>query len=578
MDEGLRQQVEEAIHRMRQVGTDYRTVEAKAAQGGLPKKAKNSVSAFANTGGGLLLLGFSEPDFKPLAVDAAKLATDLATTCAENLEPPIRPEIEIVTIDGYPVVAALVEELSLAQKPCYVKSRGLEGGSYVRTHDGDRRLSRYEIHVMVSGRGQPQDDMVLVQGATQEHLDPGLVTALLSRLRSRRGSVFAHSSDEAILRMVGVVVGDEEPGISLAGLLALGRYPQQFLPQLNVTFVAYPTVNGEPLEDGTRFLDNESLDGAIPLMVSGSLAAIRRNLTRRAVVTAEGRLDRWEYPEEALRELVVNALMHRDYHPLAHGTQVRIELYPDRLEIVSPGGLHGAVDRHKLLAEPVTSSRNAQLAKLLEDVEIPRSGRTVCENRGSGLLAIAAFVRRAGLEPPSITDDVGSFQIVVRSHGLLNTKSVAWLSMFDSSRINDRQRLSLAFLRRNRQISNPQYRILTGCDALTATQELTDLVSSGILRKTYDRLWPVWRLSSSAGDIAQPGRLRGEIKAPLGRRAQIRVLLSSGPKSAGILAEELGVTRGGLLRWLRRMEEDGEVRPTEARRQSPRNKWELIAK
>ncbi|MYG91602.1 MAG: hypothetical protein F4196_01695 [Acidimicrobiia bacterium] len=55
----------------------------------------------------------------------------------------------------------------------------------------------------------------------------------------------------------------------------------------------------------------------------------------------------------------------------------------------------------------------------------------------------------------------------------------------------------------------------------------------------------------------------------------MRFLLASGPKSAGVLAEELGMTRGGLLRWLRRMEEDGEVRPTEARRQSPRNRWKL---
>jgi len=50
--------------------------------------------------------------------------------------------------------------------------------------------------------------------------------------------------------------------------------------------------------------------------------------------------------------------MHRDYHPLAHGTQVRVALYPDRLEVTSPGGLHGPVSREDLLAEAVSSSRN----------------------------------------------------------------------------------------------------------------------------------------------------------------------------------------------------------------------------
>lgn len=580
MDEGLGKQVEEAIRQMRRVRTDYRTVEAKAAEGGLPKKAKNSVAAFANTDGGLLLLGLREPDFEPLAIDAAKLAADLAATCAEDLEPSIRPDIEIIMIEGRPVVAAIVEEMPQTRKPCFVKSMGMYGGSFVRTHDGDRRLTDYEIHVLMSGRGQPYDDMAQVEGATLEHLHPELVASLLSRLRVRRGPAFAQSSDEDILRMVGVLVGDEA-NVSLAGLLALGRYPQQFLPQLNVTFVAYPTINGEPLKDGTRFLDNESLDGSIPEMLSGSLAAIRRNLTRRAVVNAEGRLDRLEYPDEALRELVVNALIHRDYHPLAHGTQVRIQLYPDRLEIVSPGGLHGPIDRRDLFAEQITSSRNSRLAKLLEDVEMPRSGRTVCENRASGLVTIAHSLRDAGLEPPAIRDDVKSFQVVLRNHDVLNAETSAWLSMFDRSRINENQRLGLAFLYRNRRISKSQYRILSGCHSQIATRELTELATLGLIEKTHDRHWPVWRLSSGSGHGESPqsrSAARGHgggAKAPLGRRAQIRLLLASGPKSAGVLARELDMTRGGLLRWLRRMEEEGEVRPTESRRQSPRNRWEL---
>lgn len=581
MGEELQQHAEEAIRQMRRVGSDYRTAEAKAAEGGLPRRVKDSVAAFANTHGGLLLLGLREPDFKPLAVDAEKLATDLAATCAEDLEPPIRPEIEIATIEGRQVVVALVEELLPTQKPCYVKSKGLQGGSYIRTHDGNRRLSHYEIHVLISGRGQPQDDMARVEGANHEHLDPDLVASLLGRLRNRRGPGFAGLDDNQILRSVGVLVGGEEPGISLAGLLALGRYPQQFVPQLNVTFVAYPTVNGEPLEDGTRFLDNESVDGSIPAMLSGSLAAIQRNLTRRAIVTGAGRQDRWEYPEEALREFVVNALMHRDYHPLAHGSQVRIELYPDRLEIISPGGLHGPIDRQSLFAEAVTSSRNSRLAKLLEDVELPRSGRTVCENRASGLVAIAHYFRNAGLEPPVVRDDVKSFQVVLRNHGLLNAETAAWLSMLDLTRISESQRLGLAFMRRNGLISHSQYRVLTGCESKVATQELDDLMLSGVIERSHDRLWSTWRLSSGSGyGDRQPGRTAddssgGGAGKTLGRRAQIRFLLASGPKSSGVLADELGMTRAGLLRWLRRMEEDGEVRPTEPRRQSPRNRWTL---
>ena len=579
MTTDLQKQAYAAVRQMREIGTDYRTVEAKQAEGGLPKKAINSIAAFANTSGGLLLLGLSDPAFEPVNVDAAKLAADLAAACADDLEPSIRPEIEIVTIKGHQVVAALVEELSPAQKPCYVKSRGLEGGAYIRTHDGDRRLSGYEIHVLMSGRGQPRNDMTLVADATYEHLDRELVAALLRRMR-RRGPAVSNSDDQDILRMVGVTVGDGDPGISLAGLLSLGRYPQQFVPQLNVTFVAYPTLNGEPLDDGTRFLDNESIDGPIPEMVVGAVAAVRRNLKRRAVVTGEGRMDHWEYPEQVVREIIVNALMHRDYHPLAHGTQVRIELYPDRLEVVSPGGLHGAVDREKLLAEPVTSSRNAQLAKMLEDVEVPRSGRTVCENRGSGLLTIAAFLRKAGLEPPIIKDDVNSFKVIVRNHGLLDSAAVQWLSTFDTTGLSDRQRLGLVFLRRNRSLTSSQYRVLTGCDSQTASGELAGLASRGMIEKTSDKLWTVWCLSRHLRAVRSEQRGTARMKAAGAARgersSQIRALLHGGPLSTRQLAEELGLTRQAVLWWLHRMERKGQVRPTEAARTSPRNKWQLV--
>ena len=132
----------------------------------------------------------------------------------------------------------------------------------------------------------------------------------------------------------------------------MGRYPQQYYPQLNVTFVVSPRVDGESLADGTRFLDNRSIDGPVPVTLLDTLEAIRRSMKRRSVIVGFGREDRWGYPEEAVREIVANALMHRDYHPLAHGTQVSVTMYPDRLEVLSPGGLHGVSGRSELLSRP----------------------------------------------------------------------------------------------------------------------------------------------------------------------------------------------------------------------------------
>lgn len=122
-------------------------------------------------------------------------------------------------------------------------------------------------------------------------------------------------------------------------------------------------------------------------------------MTRAAHVTGVGRRDRYEYPVEVIRELIVNAVMHRDYSPLARGSQVQVELYPDRLTVRSPGGIFGAVDVAQFGSSGVTSSRNATLARLLSDLTISKSQESVCENRGSGIPTIMTSLRTAGMAP-----------------------------------------------------------------------------------------------------------------------------------------------------------------------------------
>jgi ATP-dependent DNA helicase RecG len=410
----LEQEVAEAITRARAAETDLQDVEIKSGVGGPPKSLQETVSAFANGDGGLIILGVDESQgFLPVPVNARQLADALATACSDQVEPSIRAEIDVTTFEGSQVAVAAVPALERARKPCFVKTQGLERGSYIRSHDGDRRLATYEVHALLSGKGQPKDDCALVEGASQADLIDRDVDAYVARLRDTRGQIFAEADTEQVLRMTGVLTPDGS-GVTMSGLLALGRFPQQFLPQLNVTFVAFPTKDARPMEDGTRFLDNVPVDGPIPQMVEGTWTALSRNITRAAVVNGIGRDDRWEYPPRAVRELVANALMHRDYHPLAQGSQVRVELYPDRLAITSPGGLFGAVNTAVLQHSPITSTRNLTLARLLEDVAMPRSEHTVAENRGTGLLIVAGELERAGLPPLEIKTDLLSFTATIR--------------------------------------------------------------------------------------------------------------------------------------------------------------------
>ncbi|MDR1450455.1 MAG: putative DNA binding domain-containing protein [Propionibacteriaceae bacterium] len=413
----LQDEVNSVVERARLAGTDSVAVEIKRAAGGVPQSLPQTVSAFANGGGGLIVLGLDEASgFQPVPINAKSLAESLITACADRVEPAVRARVEVLEVDGAPVVAAAIPPLDPRQRPCHVKTQGLENGSYIRAHDGDRHLTSYEIHLLVSGRGQPQDDGLPVAGATLADLDRPALDRLVDRLRSRRGRAFQRAETADVLRMAGVCPrGGESGQVTLAGLLALGRYPQEFFPQLNVTFVAYPTADGRMMADGTRFLENVSLDGSIPEMVTGLVQTVSRNMTRRSVMVGVGREDHWEYPLEAIRELAANALLHRDYHPLAQGTQVRVEMYPDRLLFSNPGGLYGAATEAELLRGAASSSRNALLARLLEDVETPPSTRPVCENRGSGLKMVADEMAEADLEPPIFHLSAGTFTVELRN-------------------------------------------------------------------------------------------------------------------------------------------------------------------
>jgi ATP-dependent DNA helicase RecG len=364
-----------------------------------------------------------------------------------------------------------------------------------------------------------------------------------------------------------------QESVSLAGLLALGSYPQEHFPQLMVTFVHYPTAAGVQSATGERFLDNVTLEGSIPVMARDTLAVIRRNMSRRAVIADAGRQDVWEYPETALREAVVNALVHRDLSSTARGTQIQVEMYPDRLVIKNPGGLFGPVTIDNLGEEGISSARNATLIKLLEDVPLPGETRTVCENRGSGIRSMLDSLLRAGMSPPQFADRISSFTVTFPNHTLLSEQTVRWIAALGEHGLTDSQCVALAMLREEEALDNRAYRTATGVDSRIATAELQDLVARELVTQTGTRRWAQYRLSSRF-------TARAGSTARADRRPALLTALADETLSRGELAARTGLSDQTVRRWLTIMRQEGSVelsgnspRSTNARyrrsRQSP---------
>jgi len=419
MIEGFREQLPLLVAGLRSIGQDSHSIEVKASAERLPKSVPETLSAFANGSGGLVILGLDErAGFVPVdGFHPSQIREALAGACADRLFPPLRPVIEIVEFEGAQLVVAEIEPLIPSDKPCFVTDRGMYQGSYIRTGDGDRRLSHYEIDRLVEEHRQPRWDEEVVSDASLADLDSDLVASVVTRQKRLRPQLFGDGDTESVLQGLHAITEDETGNLrpTLAGLLALGTFPQFYFPRLSVTFASYPSDTKAVILDGNeRLLDSRSLVGPIPSLVQEATSLVLRNARIGGRMNGVFRTEVPEYPLLAVREAVTNALMHRDYSHLARGTQVQVNLFTDHLEILNPGGLYGTVTLAKLGSRGLSSARNQRLSTLLEETPYPDGG-IVAENRGTGYLLIEAQLAEAGMEAPQADDDISSFSLTFRS-------------------------------------------------------------------------------------------------------------------------------------------------------------------
>lgn len=488
---------EQLLDELRRIGSDHSTCEVKKAQGGLPVTTWETVSAFANAQGGTLILGVDEKHgFALVGIrDPGAMESQLASVCSE-MEPAVRADIQTLVVDGKAVIITTIPPTPRDQRPCHKRSLGPYAGSKLRVADGDRRLSDYEVSVLLANRSEQRHDLRPVRGATLADLSAKALDGFLERIRETKGRVFTDMSREETLVMLNVAVRHEDELIpTLAGLLAFGVYPQRYEPQLDITVVAYPTTEAGGVGGlGERFSENRSVDGSIPVMVNECILVLKRNMRRRSIISGLFRQDEWEYPEEVLREVLVNALVHRDYSEFAKGMQVQVELYPDRLTVRNPGGLHGPVELTALGDTTISSSRNRALLKILEDTPLG-DGHMVCENRGTGIKRMRRVMVEAGMEQPHFTDAIATFQAEFPNHTILDQETIDWLGSIGASALTRTQMTALAMMRNGATMTNSGYRAATGVqDSRVAQRELKELVDRSLIFQDGVRGGAVYRL------------------------------------------------------------------------------------
>ncbi|MET8877712.1 ATP-binding protein [Nocardia sp. NPDC004604] len=398
------------INTLRATGGDFTDVEVKSAAGGLPDSLTSTLSALANhPGGGTVILGLDEAnDFNPVGLtDPQVLKQGLTKKARTAFTPPIRVDVEDAAVESKPVIIARVHECAPSSKPCRVSSTG---AAYLRGYDGDFRMSALEEQAFLASRLPPLFDRTPVNGATRNDLDDVLITdfARTVRLRDRRG--LGRFEGDELLRRAGVITAEGVP--TLAGMLALGTYPQEWFPRIVIQAAAEPRPTDPP---GTRVRNQVTITGPIPHMLDAAMEWAEQTFDTTIVTKSDGTVvDVPAYPLIAFRELIANALLHRDLDSWSMGMAIEVRLRRDRLIVSNPGGLYGiTIDR--LGHDAVTSARNARLVNIAQFLRSPESGGRVIEALATGIPTIAQALSDAGLPPAQYADTGVRFTAVLRS-------------------------------------------------------------------------------------------------------------------------------------------------------------------
>lgn len=192
--------------------------------------------------------------------------------------------------------------------------------------------------------------------------------------------------------------------VTLSATLLFSPYPQAYFPQLCITAIVIPGRTIGSLGDmGERFSDNQRIEGTIPEMLDEALLFVKRNMRTKTIIspTTGRRTDRTDYPITAVREAIINALVHRDYSIHTEGMPIQLIMFEDRIEIHNPGGLYGRITIDQL-GKIQPDTRNPVLASALETLGI-------IENRYSGIPTIRMEMEKYNLRQPEFLDERGSF-------------------------------------------------------------------------------------------------------------------------------------------------------------------------
>ena len=430
------------------------TLEAKRQ---LPSSHKLAIEvvAFANTRGGRIVIGYDEKARAFVGVvPSQKLEEKIANIIHDCCEPQVPYSVSYESVQAQPML--IIDIPVSANKPHYLKSKGLAQGTYIRV-GSTCRLADQEIlaRLIREGKHISFDSETVSKSVS---LDQEKIQRFLAERKKRLGARVTKVT-QAFLEDLGVQFNGKE---TVAGCLLFHPNPQG-IPELSHAVVKAARFKGT--QKGT-FLDQAEINGSLSNQIDDAVTFVLKNIRLSGTIEGSKRIERYEYPPDIIREAIVNAVIHRDY--AISGACILLAVYDNRLEVTSPGGLAGQVTVDNI--QDRQYNRNPVIAKRMFEM-------AYFDSWGQGIDRILAWADQTSAKPPTFIDAYDQFTLTLFPEDSTSSSSTQY-----HPPLSQLERDVLDYVSQHGRVTNREIRQTFGCTKTQAQVVLRQLRDRNLLK------------------------------------------------------------------------------------------------
>ncbi len=363
-----------------------------------PLTMAKTACAFSNGGGGTIIIGVMDKDRSIIGLnegDIPVLEEKIANVIHTMVEPMVASHVTVHNLEGKLLLR--VDIFPGSMKPYHLKNKNEIDGTYIRVGSTNRKADIETIEELRRQRMNIGFDEVPVFEVKVKDLDPENIRYYLQKRKEVRDIPEAEINNDFLLKIRALKKVNGQSYPTVGGMLLFSNELDRFLPSAVVKCARFKGLEMD------EFLDQREVTGPLFKQVEGVMEFFKRNVKRGATIKGIYRKEEYEYPPEAVREAVINAICHRDYS--RKGADIKFAIFDNRIELTSPGGLPSHISL-KDLGTGVSELRNRTIGRIFNEMGL-------IEGWGTGVRRIRQLIKKSGLKEPEFREHANFFKVVL---------------------------------------------------------------------------------------------------------------------------------------------------------------------